>query len=96
MAVGMVNVKSAGGGGIKSIQRGTFDVGSIGFGKTDATITFNEIDTAKSIYIITGFGAYSSSAYGVSVIEFNNTYMTIQRQQSSASGVISWQVIEFA
>ena len=87
--VNTINTNTAGGGGIKSIQRGTVSVST-----ESATITISEVDTNKSFIIINGVSGNEYGTYGVYLESFDNTSFSLKTGIPSCTA--SWQVIEFA
>lgn len=80
---------SGGGGGIKSIQRGTTTLGS----QFVRTITIAAVDPDKSYIVCHGFDQSRDCPVACNLISSTEVEFRIQ---STGSARVSWQVIEHA
>ena len=88
------NRTGGGGGGIKSVQRGTFDLGAT----SPVNITINAVDVNKSI-VICNSNINSTQYVDNAVVTgtlIDSTTVSFEPYQSPLSALIEWQVIEFS
>lgn len=89
-------LRPSGGSNIKSIQRGNV---TISFSNLTQSVTISEVDTTKSIIILSYTSTSSPPNYGSikpRAYFATGTSFTLERGNASHSGlVVSWQVIEF-
>lgn len=93
----MSNLSQFGGGGIKSIQRGTVSV-STAAGSGTGTATITSVNTSKSVVSFLGFtpgSGFSGVYYGR--VELTNATTVTATATGSASATVSvgYEVVEF-
>ena len=81
-----------GGGGIKSVQRGSASLPS---STSTVTITISAVDTSKTV--VTNLGASAFNAFQMNYrLELTSaTTVTVYRVNASNAQTLSWEVIEF-
>ena len=87
---------SGGGGGIKSIQRGT--VSLTGTAST-ATVTISPVNTSKAMLSFLGFTSNGNAALGESLTRIaltDSTTITATRELTGNSfiNIVSWELVE--
>ena len=91
----MSTLSQFGGGGIKSVQRGTISV-NCGSGSATNTATISTVDTAKSILSHLGMTTATSNVNGQSHVALTNaTTVTASASGEGATYVIAYQVVEY-
>lgn len=90
----MSTLSQFGGGGVKSVQRGTITVTS---NSNSQTATITAVDTSKSMVNYLGFTGGAVSTYDTwpRVALTNSTTVTVTKGGSTLGIIVSYEVIEF-
>ena len=98
----MSNLSQFGGGGVKSVQRGTITVNIAGSATTYSnTATITAVDTSKSVLTLLGAAYPASTNYGPATarVELTNSTTVTAYAGHNSGGVgnyiIGYQVVEF-
>lgn len=89
----MTAFTSLGGGGIKSIQRGTISLAS--GGSTTGTATITSVDTTKTELRMLGFTLNGEAMVNNPRIALTNaTTITATRASTTCDSIVSWELTE--
>lgn len=96
-----IDLFPSGGGGIKSVLRGTTNLGTA-FGAATVDVTISAVDAAKSAVLVSTRTSWNTSssgelAIGATAYLVNSTTLRVQRGGSTVvnATVVEWQVVEF-